>query len=428
MNDWKKVKFGDLLEIKHGFAFPGKNITNIENKNILVTPGNFYIGGGFKLNNKKYFTGEVPPEYILKENDLVVSMTDLSKMTDTLGFSAKIPIVNNKIFLHNQRIGLVRITSDIILKEYLYWLMRTKCYQKSIAASASGTSVKHTSPKRICEFETNLPPLPTQRRIADILSALDDKIENNRKTSEKLEEIAQSIFKRWFVDFDFPDAQGRPYKSSGGKMIESELGMIPEGWTTNKTKELFSYIVDNRGKTPPISKSGRRLVENWHISGDVIFPDFNKGRDQKYVSEETYSNWFRKGHPIAWDILYSTVGTLNKVSFVPPDCDFCIAQNIVAFRVDSELVSQFFFYNYMLSRHFVEQAHGRVIETVQASIKLGDIYTMDILVPKIKIIKHFDEIVLPIYEKIFNIYKTNKILQQTRDTLLPKLMSGELEV
>ncbi|MCT8778519.1 restriction endonuclease subunit S, partial [Glaesserella parasuis] len=100
-------KLGDFINVKHGFAFKGEFITTKVNNNCLVTPGNFAIGGGFKSDKFKFYTGEIPREYILEENDLIVTMTDLSKEADTLGYSALVPKIENKIMLHNQRIGLI---------------------------------------------------------------------------------------------------------------------------------------------------------------------------------------------------------------------------------------------------------------------------------------------------------------------------------
>jgi type I restriction enzyme S subunit len=97
MTEWKTVKLSDFIDIKHGFAFKGSYITDEESENILVTPGNFKIGGGFKSDKFKFFNGDYPQEYVLNEGDIIVTMTDLSKESDTLGYSAKVPKSNEKI-------------------------------------------------------------------------------------------------------------------------------------------------------------------------------------------------------------------------------------------------------------------------------------------------------------------------------------------
>ncbi|HDL6160775.1 TPA: restriction endonuclease subunit S, partial [Mannheimia haemolytica] len=113
-------KLSDFISIKHGFAFKGEFITTEENANCLITPVNFSIGGGFKSDKFKYYTGEIPEKYILQPNDLIVTMTDLSKQADTLGYPALVPNISGKKMLHNQRIGLVEFLDNELDKEYLY--------------------------------------------------------------------------------------------------------------------------------------------------------------------------------------------------------------------------------------------------------------------------------------------------------------------
>src|SRR3989344_7071170 len=194
----------DYIKIKHGFAFKGEYFSAQPTPDILVTPGNFAIGGGFKSDKFKYYKGSVPEDYILKENDLVVTMTDLSVDADTLGYSALIPQDNKNRFLHNQRVGLVQKKKEGIDFGYLYYLMHTRSYQKYVVTTASGSTVKHTSPDRIASYEYEFPSLQTQKKISEILSAYDAKIENNNKIIKNLETTAQTIFNEWFVNFCFP--------------------------------------------------------------------------------------------------------------------------------------------------------------------------------------------------------------------------------
>ena len=176
---------GDYIKIKHGYAFKGDYITSEDNGIVLVTPGNFEIGGGFKERKCKFFSGNYPNEYALKPNDLIVSMTDLSKQGDTLGYSARVP-KSERIYLHNQRIGLVDVFNPAADKDYIYWFMRTAHYQKTIVATASGSTVKHTSPSRICAVEIDLPSIDEQRKIAALLSSLEAKMRINDRINDNL--------------------------------------------------------------------------------------------------------------------------------------------------------------------------------------------------------------------------------------------------
>lgn len=154
---WRFGELNEEIEIKHGYAFEGKHFSEMETNDVLLTPGNFKIGGGFNYNKFKYFKGDYPKEYILEVRDLIVTMTDLSLGGDTLGYSALVPKISNKRLLHNQRIGKVIFKRNPKLKFYLNWLMRTESYRSFVVGSATGTTVKHTSPTRIAEYKCVFP-------------------------------------------------------------------------------------------------------------------------------------------------------------------------------------------------------------------------------------------------------------------------------
>jgi type I restriction enzyme S subunit len=175
---WRMTKLSEIIEIKHGYAFKGEFFSDSEEKDILVTPGNFKIGGGFNSQKFKYYKGDIPNDYILNRNDLIVTMTDLSKAGDTLGYSALVPTIDGKRLLHNQRIGKVVFKSDLPVNYFLYWLMRQDDYRHFVLGGATGSTVKHTSPTRICEFEF---PLPSE----ELLSKFETKI---KSLSEKAQE------------------------------------------------------------------------------------------------------------------------------------------------------------------------------------------------------------------------------------------------
>lgn len=213
MSEWKIARIGDFLEIKHGYAFKGIYITDEPTENILTTPGNFHIGGGFKSTKLKYYKGDIPVEYVLKAGDIIVSMTDLSKESDTLGYSTKVPASCIVRYLHNQRIGLLQFFDNQkkdIFPDFIYWLMRTGEYQGFIVGSASGSSVMHTSPSRIQEYEFLLPPLPEQKAISAVLSSLDDKIDLLHRQNKTLEAMAEALFRQWFIEEAQDDWEEKP--------------------------------------------------------------------------------------------------------------------------------------------------------------------------------------------------------------------------
>jgi len=155
---WSKISLGEIIDIKHGYAFKGEFFSEEPTENILLTPGNFRIGGGFSSNKFKYYKGDISADYILELDDLIVTMTDLSKDGDTLGYPALVPIIPSKTLLHNQRLGKIIFKINAPIKYYLNWLLRSSDYRSFILGSATGTTVRHTSPSRILEYSCLLPP------------------------------------------------------------------------------------------------------------------------------------------------------------------------------------------------------------------------------------------------------------------------------
>ena len=191
--EWEKGTLGDFISIKHGYAFKGKFISTEPSKKILVTPGNFQIGGGFKEGKMKYYHGDdFPDGYEFMAGDLIVTMTDLSKANDTLGYPAFIPENEDSIYLHNQRVGKVLYKFDIS-RFFLYFLMRTREYRYYILGTASGTSVSHTSPTSICNYKFLIPPKELVEKFDNIVNSLYAKIFKNQVQIRTLGKLRDTL-------------------------------------------------------------------------------------------------------------------------------------------------------------------------------------------------------------------------------------------
>ncbi len=193
--NWEKVKLGDFIKVKHGYAFRGESIVTEKNNQVLVTPGNFKIGGGFKFGKMKYFIGSnYPNDYIFSSDDLIVTMTDLSKEGDTLGYPALIPEHNQDevLYLHNQRVGKVEFKEDIS-KYFVHYLMKTDDYQWFIVSGASGTSVRHTSPTSICDYSFQVPPMRRIKEFDAIVNELTSKVRRNQNQIQTLEKLRDTM-------------------------------------------------------------------------------------------------------------------------------------------------------------------------------------------------------------------------------------------
>jgi hypothetical protein len=197
--DWQSVPLGDLVEIRHGFAFKGEFFSEKPTGDVLVTPGNFAIGGGFDPLKTKFYEGPVDPRFVLAAGDLLITMTDLSRGSDTLGSPALVPAVHGTRYLHNQRVGRVSLREGgRAVKGYLYAALRTHAYRSRVVATATGTTVKHTSPTRISAVVLPLPPVPEQQAVVSVLGALDDKIESNRLLVAAQVAVRTSEFNRLY--------------------------------------------------------------------------------------------------------------------------------------------------------------------------------------------------------------------------------------
>lgn len=191
---WEVVPLSDVMGIKHGYAFKGKSFSTNATTDILLTPGNFKIGGGFKADKFKYYSGDFPAEYILRENNIIVTMTDLSKASDTLGFPAFVPYVDPpNQYLHNQRLGLIKDIDSRIGKSLIYLHLCSEVYRNEVLASASGTTVKHTSPTKILSHKIVLSGTTIEKKFEEIAKELFSKMKKNYSCIEKLSNLRDTL-------------------------------------------------------------------------------------------------------------------------------------------------------------------------------------------------------------------------------------------
>ena len=187
-SDWKKVRLGDLISVKHGYAFKGEDFSesNLEGP-IVVTIGNFDYAGGFRFESTriKRCVSEYPEEYMMQPGEILLAMTCQTSGGEILGIPGVIPD-DGETYLHNQRLGKVVLKSNNVDLKYLFWLFLSHDFNHHLYTTATGTKILHTAPKRIESYECQAPPLPEQKAIAHILGTLDDKIELNRKMNTTL--------------------------------------------------------------------------------------------------------------------------------------------------------------------------------------------------------------------------------------------------
>jgi type I restriction enzyme S subunit len=407
---WNVCTLGDLLQIKHGYAFKGEHFAD-SGSHVVLTPGNFYETGGFKSkeHKEKYYKGYIPPEFILESGDLLLAMTEQSE--GLLGSPLLVP--KDDMYLHNQRLGLVEILGeDLLDKSFLYYLFNLHAVRAQIQASANGAKVRHTSPSRIYEVEVSLPPLPTQHKIASILSAYDDLIENNTRRIEILEEMAQAIYREWFVNFRFPGHEEV-------RLVDSLLGKIPEGWEVKKTTDAVA--INPKTEVPK--------------DGDKPFLPMGGLSNRSMLLEEIETRTGNSGSKFRnGDTLFARItpslenGKTGYVQFLSSSDDTAFGSTEFIVLRSMTLSPE---YVYLLARS--DEFRDNAIKSMSGATgrqRVRESCFDNFLLPQPDpaTIENFSDIASPMFRDIQLLARKNANLRRTRDLLLPRLISGEVDV
>lgn len=317
----------------------------------------------------------------------------------------------------NSGMVIFRVISDKIFQKYLYMFLTSNIMREQILSCTTGTAQPQLPIWTINKLYFFLPPLSEQKRIASILSALDDKIELNNKTNKILEEMAQTIFKEWFINFNFPNEDGKPYKKSGGEMIDSELGKIPKGWKIGTIGDYAKLKSGFAFKNSWWQNDGIPVIKIQNISSG------NLNLEQcSFVSEDKY-NIAENFRVNGGDLLITLTGSLGKFTIVPKlDKDALVNQRVGKFFLGEEPVKKLpFLYGILneLKDLIVSLANG----SVQQNISPNDVENVKIIFPNDKILNKYNNLMQDIFYKIIFNQRENKKLSNIRDSLLPKLMT-----
>lgn len=408
MSGWREVELGRGLRVKHGWAFKGEYFRDA-GEQIVLTPGNFHDGGGFKPKNgtEKFYDGTYPEQFLLKRGDVVTAMTEQAQ--GLLGSTATIP--KDDTYLHNQRIGLIEITDPEVLDlRYVYHLMNAAVVRRQLYATATGAKVRHTAPERIQSVQVEVPDIPTQRVIAELLDGIDDLIENNRRRVAVLEEMARTIYREWFVKFRYPGHEDVP-------LVDSALGPIPEGWEVRPLAAIAK--VNQTSRKPRPDEVFRYLDIAALAEREVGELDAVEGADAPGRARRV----IKPG-----DTVWATVRPNRRAHalVVAPGEDWIASTGLAV--LSPTTVSSAFLFEATSTTTFSDWLIGRATGSAYPAVRAVDFEEATVAVPNASIDAAFAEKVAPMHELSWKLRAECSALAGLRDLLLPKLVTGQIDI
>ena len=333
-----------------------------------------------------------------------------------------------KIIL-SQRVFGIKANNEIVNSKYLFAYMQTPFFKHELFARESGTTVTGIRRKELEKVIIKVPSMYIQNYIGQIIYNINYKINNNNKIIANLEELSQTLFKRWFVDFEFPDEDGNPYKSSGGEMIDSELGKIPLNWNVNVLKNIADIRTGYAFKSSEyIYSSKLSVLRTLNISKTSCLIEMN---NLKFVSND-YINIpkYNKYSLEIFDTLLVTVGgSIGNIGIITEsNLPSLQNQNMWRFRTLNSKINNLLIYNIIkiINKNVSNQTSGSAREFYTKKV----FENFKIALPNLNhpMLLKANQIHLNLFKNISNLNKETNNLVKLRDTLLPKLMSGELEI
>lgn len=423
--EWKEVRLGDIVSIKSGLAYKGAFIGKGEN--ILLGMGCVSFKDKFLFSGARPYEADCEDKYCVEPGDIVLATRQQSDNLPILAMPAIIPAsLKAKKIIYGTNLYKVENHSEVT-NDFLFWQLKTPDYIDYISSVKTGSVVRMVTKKNVEDYVFRCPPKEVRDRISKLLWGLDRKIELNNKINADLEEMAQAIFKNWFVDFE-------PFKD--GKFVDSELGMIPEGWKVGSYSEMIeSLISGDWGKENP---QGNYTHEVACVRG-CDFQDINNGvrgkTPQRYILEKNYQAKHLKDKDILVEISggTATVST-GRTSLVTEELLKKYKHDIVCTNFCKVLrpLSQFSSYVYYSWKYKYDNDIMFGYENGTSGIKnfaIKDFIEKEpVLIPKEQDIAEFQKIIDNLQKQKQIKGTENTTLSLLRDTLLPRLMSGELEV
>lgn len=418
-SEWKEYKLDEVYTVTNGlskkrdefgFGYEFLSFTEVFN--------NYFVPE--KLNNLANTSEKEREKCSIKRGDVFLTRT--SETLDELGKSC-VALKDYPNATFNGFTKRLRPKGNVeILPEYAGYFFRSNKFKNAVTSMSSMTTRASLNNDMLSVLSITVPPIEEQEKIANILLSLDDKIELNNEMNKTLEEMAQSIFKRWFVDFEFPNEDGQPYKSSGGEMVESELGMIPKGWEVKIIADVGEVI---SGGTPSTKNED-------YYGGDIswITPKDLSGYDRKFISkgersitelglQKSSAKLLPKG-----TVLFSSRAPIGYVAIA--EQEVCTNQGFKSIVCNNEIINNNYIYYFLkFNKENIENiSSGSTFKEISGT----HMKNINIIVPNKKILDKFNQLIIS-YDNLFSKnYQEIDSLIEIRDSLLPKLMSGNIKL
>jgi len=426
MNEWKKSKLGESLIVLTDYHANGSYETLKQNVTLLDQPDYAIMirTKNFEQNdfeNDLKYISESAYNFLAKSK--VLQDDILMNKIASAGSIYLMPKLNKPVSL-GMNLFLLRTNKNIANQRFIYYYL--KANEKYVKLFADGTATKTITKNAVRNLDIFLPDIKTQEKIVKILSSLEDKIELNRKMNQTLEQIAQAIFKHWFIDFEFPNEAGKPYKSSGGEMVDSELGGIPKGWEFNGISKIVYVQNGYAFKSKDFENDGEiGIIKIKNISNKIV--DIH---NVQYVNKKIISKLDTKFRIEPGSVLIAMTGAeVAKIGVVPyHQKQIWLNQRVGMFR--DKIPSGVIFCYFLLTRNkYQEMLKNKGLgSSAQPNISSRDIESIEFNIPPKTIIQKFGNLAKPLFDKIIQNLYENDILENIRDTLLPKLISGKIRV
>ena len=408
-----KHKLGELLDVTRGASLSGEYFAT-QGDYMRLTCGNFdYQNNCFKTNTSKdnlYYTGSFNPEFLMTEGDIITPLTE--QAVGLLGSTAWVP--ESGKYIQSQDVAKITPNEKLLDKKFCYYLISSKVVKQQLSAAAQQTKIRHTSPDKIKDCTVWIPSLEEQTKVGQFLYDIDSKIALNRQINDNLEAMARQLYDYWFVQFDFPNEEGKPYKSSGGAMVWNDKlkREIPQGWSNGVLSDVANITMGQSPDGSSYNEDGEGIIF-YQGSTDfgLRFPNIR----QYTTSPSRYAN---KG-----DILMSVRAPVGALNIANNDC--CIGRGLSA--LSSKIGSMTHLY-YLMNDFRLKFEGMNSAGTTFGSITKDELFSLPVIIPTKSVISEFEQVCEPIFDKQMIIGEEINALTKQRDELLPLLMNGQASV